>query len=165
MSGTYLSLSDLQCCPGFPIATWVLSIDSIFWDLLHYLCVVVSQCSGVHDIHQWPHSSTLAYREPSLCQRTRLVWGRHTHLGCSLSYTYIPHTIPPTFTNSTLAPIGVSETDCVCVPSEYLCHVYVRNDSLGAVVIADGEYPSRVCFTLLDKVGEYPSRAGVSRFF
>ncbi|XP_042158423.1 synaptobrevin homolog YKT6-like isoform X2 [Oncorhynchus tshawytscha] len=41
---------------------------------------------------------------------------------------------------------------------EYLCHVYVRNDSLGAVVIADGEYPSRVCFTLLDKVLEEFSR-------
>ena len=40
----------------------------------------------------------------------------------------------------------------MCVLSEYLCHVYVRNDNLGAVVIADGEYPSRVCFTLLDKV-------------
>ncbi|XP_030055464.1 synaptobrevin homolog YKT6-B-like [Microcaecilia unicolor] len=35
---------------------------------------------------------------------------------------------------------------------EYLCHVYVRNDSLAGVVIADSEYPSRVCFTLLDKV-------------
>ncbi|XP_068594806.1 synaptobrevin homolog YKT6 [Brachionichthys hirsutus] len=35
---------------------------------------------------------------------------------------------------------------------EYLCHVYVRNDNLGAVVIADSEYPQRVCFTLLDKV-------------
>ncbi|KAG8141420.1 putative Synaptobrevin YKT6-B-like protein [Naja naja] len=34
---------------------------------------------------------------------------------------------------------------------EYLCHVYVRNDGLAGVVIADHEYPSRVCFTLLDK--------------
>uniref|UniRef100_A0A3P8TE75 YKT6 v-SNARE homolog (S. cerevisiae) n=1 Tax=Amphiprion percula TaxID=161767 RepID=A0A3P8TE75_AMPPE len=34
---------------------------------------------------------------------------------------------------------------------EYLCHVYVRNDNLSAVVIADTEYPQRVCFTLLDK--------------
>uniref|UniRef100_A0A3Q3WHS2 YKT6 v-SNARE homolog n=1 Tax=Mola mola TaxID=94237 RepID=A0A3Q3WHS2_MOLML len=34
---------------------------------------------------------------------------------------------------------------------EYLCHVYVRNDNLGAVVIADNEYPQRVCFSLLDK--------------
>ncbi|KPP70912.1 hypothetical protein Z043_110218 [Scleropages formosus] len=34
---------------------------------------------------------------------------------------------------------------------EYLCHVYVRNDSLSGVVIADSEYPQRVCFTLLDK--------------
>ncbi|TRY88145.1 hypothetical protein DNTS_029451 [Danionella cerebrum] len=35
--------------------------------------------------------------------------------------------------------------------TKYLCHVYVRNDNLGGVVIADSEYPSRVCFTLLDK--------------
>nr|XP_058152681.1 synaptobrevin homolog YKT6 isoform X1 [Dasypus novemcinctus] len=35
---------------------------------------------------------------------------------------------------------------------EYLCHVYVRSDSLAGVVIADGEYPSRVAFTLLEKV-------------
>ncbi|XP_077418057.1 synaptobrevin homolog YKT6 [Vanacampus margaritifer] len=41
---------------------------------------------------------------------------------------------------------------------EYLCHVYVRNDNLGAVVIADGEYPQRVCFTLLEKVLEEFSR-------
>ncbi|XP_056096685.1 synaptobrevin homolog YKT6 isoform X2 [Rhinichthys klamathensis goyatoka] len=41
---------------------------------------------------------------------------------------------------------------------EYLCHVYVRNDNLGGVVIADGEYPSRVCFTLLDKVLDEFSR-------
>ncbi|XP_069622801.1 synaptobrevin homolog YKT6 [Ranitomeya imitator] len=37
---------------------------------------------------------------------------------------------------------------------EYLCHVYVRNDSLAGVVIADAEYPQRVCFTLLEKVLE-----------
>lgn len=35
---------------------------------------------------------------------------------------------------------------------DYLCHVYVRADGLAGVVIADNEYPSRVCFTLLDKV-------------
>lgn len=35
---------------------------------------------------------------------------------------------------------------------EYLCHVYVRNDSLAGVVIADSEYPSRVAFSLLEKV-------------
>lgn len=38
------------------------------------------------------------------------------------------------------------------VSVEYLCHVYVRNDSLAGVVIADSEYPSRVAFTLLEKV-------------
>nr|XP_045004341.1 synaptobrevin homolog YKT6-like [Jaculus jaculus] len=37
---------------------------------------------------------------------------------------------------------------------EYLCHVYVPNDSLAGVVIADSEYPSRVAFTLLEKVLE-----------
>ncbi|XP_076587703.1 synaptobrevin homolog YKT6 [Chaetodon auriga] len=41
---------------------------------------------------------------------------------------------------------------------EYLCHVYVRNDNLSAVVIADAEYPQRVCFTLLEKVLEEFSR-------
>ena len=33
-----------------------------------------------------------------------------------------------------------------------MVHVYVRNDSLAGVVIADSEYPSRVAFTLLEKV-------------
>lgn len=35
---------------------------------------------------------------------------------------------------------------------DYLCHVFVRNDSLSGVVIADKEYPSRVAFTLLGKL-------------
>ncbi|TKC53684.1 hypothetical protein EI555_018425 [Monodon monoceros] len=35
---------------------------------------------------------------------------------------------------------------------EHLCHVYVRNDSLAGVVIADSEYSSQVVFTLLEKV-------------
>ncbi|XP_072342102.1 synaptobrevin homolog YKT6 [Scyliorhinus torazame] len=35
---------------------------------------------------------------------------------------------------------------------DYLCHVCIRNDSLSGVAIADSEYPSRVCFSLLDKV-------------
>uniref|UniRef100_A0A803VWG5 YKT6 v-SNARE homolog n=1 Tax=Ficedula albicollis TaxID=59894 RepID=A0A803VWG5_FICAL len=41
---------------------------------------------------------------------------------------------------------------------EYLCHVYVRSDGLAGVVIADNEYPQRVCFTLLDKVLDEFSR-------
>ena len=36
--------------------------------------------------------------------------------------------------------------------SEHLCHVYVRSDNLSCVVIADHDYPSRVCFTLMNKV-------------
>ncbi|KAL4635989.1 hypothetical protein GN956_G13167 [Arapaima gigas] len=46
---------------------------------------------------------------------------------------------------------------------EYLCHVYVRNDSLSGVVIADSEYPQRVCFTLLDKVLDEFSKQVESR--
>ncbi|NWH41491.1 YKT6A protein, partial [Chloropsis hardwickii] len=42
--------------------------------------------------------------------------------------------------------------------AEYLCHVYVRSDGLVGVVIADNEYPQRVCFTLLDKVLDEFSR-------
>lgn len=34
----------------------------------------------------------------------------------------------------------------------YMCHVYVRADSLGAVLISDHEYPHRVAHTLLTKV-------------
>lgn len=36
----------------------------------------------------------------------------------------------------------------------YMCHVYVRGDSLGAVLIADHEYPQRVAHTLITKVLE-----------
>jgi synaptobrevin family protein YKT6 len=35
---------------------------------------------------------------------------------------------------------------------EYFCHVYIRSDSFASVVTADSEYPSRVAFTLLEKV-------------
>uniref|UniRef100_A0A8C7QR80 YKT6 v-SNARE homolog n=1 Tax=Oncorhynchus mykiss TaxID=8022 RepID=A0A8C7QR80_ONCMY len=54
----------------------------------------------------------------------------------------------------------IVERSCCLRPahSAYLCHVYVRNDSLSAVVIADSEYPQRVAFTLLDKVLEEFSR-------
>lgn len=34
----------------------------------------------------------------------------------------------------------------------YMCHVYARADSLGAVLISDHEYPHRVAHTLLTKV-------------
>lgn len=35
---------------------------------------------------------------------------------------------------------------------EYMCHVYVRSDSLSGVIVSDHEYPQRVSFTLLNKV-------------
>ncbi|XP_065093586.1 synaptobrevin homolog YKT6 [Ochlerotatus camptorhynchus] len=34
----------------------------------------------------------------------------------------------------------------------YMCHVYVRADNLGAVLISDHEYPHRVAHTLLTKI-------------
>lgn len=35
---------------------------------------------------------------------------------------------------------------------DYMCHVYVRSDGLGGVVISDAEYPNRVAHTLINKV-------------
>ncbi|PRD28949.1 UNVERIFIED_CONTAM: Synaptobrevin-like protein YKT6 [Trichonephila clavipes] len=36
----------------------------------------------------------------------------------------------------------------------YMCHVYVRADSLAAALISDQEYPQRVAHTLLNKILE-----------
>lgn len=63
-----------------------------------------------------------------------------------------------TFTSALLVERSAIGSRASVKEQDYLCHVYVRNDKLGAVVIADGEYPSRVCFTLLDKVLEEFSR-------
>ncbi|XP_023701326.1 synaptobrevin homolog YKT6 isoform X1 [Paramormyrops kingsleyae] len=63
-----------------------------------------------------------------------------------------------TFTSALIVERSSTGTRSSIKEQEYLCHVYVRNDSLGGVVIADGEYPSRVCFTLLDKVLDEFSR-------
>jgi len=43
----------------------------------------------------------------------------------------------------------------LCTRADYRCHVFVRSDSLACVVIADHDYPSRVCFTLMNKVREH----------
>lgn len=37
---------------------------------------------------------------------------------------------------------------------DYMCHVYVRRDSLSGVAICDHEYPSRVAFTFINKLLE-----------
>jgi synaptobrevin family protein YKT6 len=47
--------------------------------------------------------------------------------------------------------------------SEYMCHVYVRGDSLAGVLISDHEYPNRVSHTLITKVldefqAKYPAQ-------
>ena len=36
--------------------------------------------------------------------------------------------------------------------TEYICHVHVRSDGLSCVIISDQEYPSRVCYTLMNKI-------------
>ena len=40
----------------------------------------------------------------------------------------------------------------LCLCAEYMCHVYVRSDSLAGVLVSDHEYPPRVSFTLMNKV-------------
>ncbi|XP_057606365.1 synaptobrevin homolog YKT6-like [Hippopotamus amphibius kiboko] len=57
-----------------------------------------------------------------------------------------------TFTSQLIAERSSKGSRASVKEQEYLCHVYVRNDSLAGVVIADSEYPSRVAFTLLEKV-------------
>ncbi|XP_029460057.1 synaptobrevin homolog YKT6 [Rhinatrema bivittatum] len=57
-----------------------------------------------------------------------------------------------TFTSQLIVERSEKGSRASVKEQEYMCHVYVRNDSLAGVVIADNEYPSRVCFTLLDKV-------------
>uniref|UniRef100_A0A3Q2DCN3 YKT6 v-SNARE homolog (S. cerevisiae) n=1 Tax=Cyprinodon variegatus TaxID=28743 RepID=A0A3Q2DCN3_CYPVA len=56
-----------------------------------------------------------------------------------------------TFTSALIVERTSVGTRASVKEQEYLCHVYVRNDNLSAVVISDHEYPQRVCFTLLDK--------------
>ncbi|NXP05165.1 YKT6B protein, partial [Thinocorus orbignyianus] len=63
-----------------------------------------------------------------------------------------------TFTSQLIVERSVLGSRASVKEQEYLCHVYVRSDGLAGVVIADNEYPQRVCFTLLDKVLDEFSR-------
>ncbi|NXW69372.1 YKT6B protein, partial [Hirundo rustica] len=63
-----------------------------------------------------------------------------------------------TFTSQLIAERSPLGSRASIKEQDYLCHVYVRNDGLAGVVIADNEYPQRVCFTLLDKVLDEFSR-------
>ncbi|XP_078285097.1 synaptobrevin homolog YKT6 isoform X2 [Rhinoraja longicauda] len=56
-----------------------------------------------------------------------------------------------TFTSQLLVERSQKGSRAALKEQDYLCHVCIRNDSLSGIVIADSEYPSRVCFTLLDK--------------
>ncbi|XP_069773737.1 synaptobrevin homolog YKT6 [Narcine bancroftii] len=57
-----------------------------------------------------------------------------------------------TFTSQLFVERSENGSRATMKEQDYLCHLYIRNDSLAGVVIADSEYPARVCFTLLDKV-------------
>ncbi|EPY88192.1 synaptobrevin YKT6-like protein [Camelus ferus] len=57
-----------------------------------------------------------------------------------------------TFTSQLIVERSAKGSRASVKEQEYLCHVYVRNDSLAGVVVADNEYPSRVAFSLLEKV-------------
>lgn len=35
---------------------------------------------------------------------------------------------------------------------DYMCHCYLRQDGLGAVIVTDKEYPARVAFNLESKL-------------
>ncbi|XP_006031241.1 synaptobrevin homolog YKT6 isoform X1 [Alligator sinensis] len=63
-----------------------------------------------------------------------------------------------TFTSQLIVERSDLGTRASVKEQEYLCHVYVRSDGLAGVVVADSEYPPRVCFTLLDKVLDEFSR-------
>ncbi|KAG9354859.1 hypothetical protein JZ751_001572 [Albula glossodonta] len=77
----------------------------------------------------------------------------HLHLYICLDLTCVSSVQEfMTFTSALIVERSSHGSRASVKEQEYLCHVYVRNDSLGAVVIADSEYPQRVCFTLLEKV-------------
>jgi len=56
------------------------------------------------------------------------------------------------FTSQILVERTPSGTRSSVREQDYLCHVYVRSDNLGGVVISDNEYPHRVAHTLLNKI-------------
>ncbi|ELK34731.1 Synaptobrevin like protein YKT6 [Myotis davidii] len=62
-----------------------------------------------------------------------------------------------TFTSQLIVELSAKGNRASVKEQEYLCHVYVQNDSLAGVVIADSEYPSQVAFTLLEKVLDHSS--------
>lgn len=41
---------------------------------------------------------------------------------------------------------------CFSFRVEYMCHCYLRQDGLGAVIVTDKEYPARVAFNLETKL-------------
>uniref|UniRef100_A0A2K5WV33 Synaptobrevin homolog YKT6 n=1 Tax=Macaca fascicularis TaxID=9541 RepID=A0A2K5WV33_MACFA len=57
-----------------------------------------------------------------------------------------------TFTSQLIMERSSKGTRASVAEQDYLWHVYVQNDSLAGVVIADNECPSLVAFTLLEKV-------------
>ncbi|XP_017575163.1 synaptobrevin homolog YKT6-like [Pygocentrus nattereri] len=63
-----------------------------------------------------------------------------------------------TFTCGLIVERSAFGTRASVSEKEYMCHMHIRDDGLSAVVIADSEYPQRICFSLLDKVLDEFSR-------
>ncbi|XP_015444538.1 synaptobrevin homolog YKT6 isoform X1 [Pteropus alecto] len=105
-----------------------------------------------YTLHGW------ALGTEGLC-RERRVGGEHgVYCGAPSFWTFLGTFIARsvqefmTFTSQLIVERSAKGSRASVKEQEYLCHVYVRNDSLAGVVIADSEYPSRVAFTLLEKV-------------
>lgn len=58
------------------------------------------------------------------------------------------------FTSQILAERSQPATRTSVKEQSYMCHIYVRSDSLCGALISDHEYPHRVAHTLLNKVLE-----------
>uniref|UniRef100_G1Q7A1 YKT6 v-SNARE homolog n=1 Tax=Myotis lucifugus TaxID=59463 RepID=G1Q7A1_MYOLU len=63
-----------------------------------------------------------------------------------------------TFTSQLIVEFSAKGSRASVKEQEYLGHVYVQNDSLAGVVIADSENLSRVAFTWLEKVLDHSSK-------
>ncbi len=64
----------------------------------------------------------------------------------------------PSLTSSTFPSLSLSHLHFFLA---YVCHVHSRLDNLCGVVIADAEYPSRVAFSLLNKVSVLATATGI----
>ena len=129
----------------------------INWIMSHCALVVdsevLSETSANHVIHHcWLVVLVCFHITCTYCMCVHTHTHRHTH---TQTHTYMhTHTHAHTHTHRhTHTCTHMHYCPCTLLfLSEYMCHVHVRSDSLSCVVIADHDYPSRVCFTLMNKV-------------